>query len=315
MPRPSKRKGPHGLLLVDKDQGLSSHGVVARARRALGTRTVGHGGTLDPMATGLLVIGAGEGTKLLHVLSGESKAYQAEVTLGTATHTWDAEGEVLEHAAVPALSLREIQEVAGRFCGQVVQRAPAVSAIKRDGEPLYKKVLRGEVVEGPERQVWVHDLRVDSYTNHKLRLWVHCSKGFYVRSLAHDLGRALGTVAHLSALRRERSGSLTVGDALAMATLEAAAAGSLEAQEQVRARFLPLASALDWLPQVVLDSEGQGHALHGRPIPLHHIAEQKGELPRGESPLALMGSDRVPLGLACVQAGHLRVTRGFRITG
>ena len=217
-----RRRGPHGLLLVDKPRGITSHGAVSLARRALGTRTIGHGGTLDPMATGLLVFGVGEGTKLLAMLGGQDKTYRAALKLGQSTHTWDADSDVVAEASVPLLALSDIEQAARRFVGTYMQRAPAVSAIKRGGEALYKKVRRGEHVEAPLREVTVRELRIESYDDGVIHLWVRCAKGFYVRSLGQELAAALGTLGHLCALRREQSGDFSVDDAVAPEVLEAA---------------------------------------------------------------------------------------------
>ena len=303
----------HGLLLIDKDSGLSSHAVVSKVRRALQTRAVGHAGTLDPMATGLLVLGIGEGTKLLHYLTGHDKQYAAAVHLGLATDSWDADGQIVQERPVAAMDQSDIGRIAQRFVGTFEQRAPAVSAIKLGGEALYKKVRRGETVDAPSRSVTVHRLDVLQVELPRFMLRVSCAKGFYVRSLAHDLGVALGTVAHLCALRRERSGPFTVAEAVRFSLLQAAAAGDEAARLQLRQEVWPLSRALEVLPIVRLDSAGAEHARHGRPIPSVHVVGVKGEPPGDEQPLGLLSADGDPLAIAVQRSRQLHVVRGFRL--
>src|SRR5262245_5092343 len=183
-----------GVLIVDKAEGPTSHDVVRLARRVFGTRAVGHAGTLDPMASGVLVLGIGEGTKLLAHLGADDKRYAARVTLGAETDTLDALGQVTARAPVPAgLDLAQVRTAAQGFLGTITQRAPEYSALKQGGEPLYARVRRGEAVTAPEREVMVHALAIESVGADSIQLTLHCGKGFYVRSLARDLARALGT--------------------------------------------------------------------------------------------------------------------------
>ncbi len=204
-----------GILLVDKAKGPTSHDVVARVRRALSQRSVGHAGTLDPMATGLLVIGLGEGTKLLAALTDDDKAYEARIELGTSTDTLDAEGTVTETAAVPTFDRATVERAVLDFVGTHLQVAPAYSAIKRDGRPLYELARRGEVVDAPTREVVLRTVAVGEISDRFIDIRMECGKGFYVRSFARDLAAALGTLGHLSALRRLASGGHRVNDALA----------------------------------------------------------------------------------------------------
>ncbi|MCZ7683091.1 MAG: tRNA pseudouridine(55) synthase TruB, partial [Sandaracinaceae bacterium] len=212
-------------------------------RRALGTRAVGHAGTLDPMATGVLVVAVGEGTKLVRWLTSDDKAYRATVALGAETDTLDAEGTVVERAAVPALSVERVRDAARAFTGTFLQRAPAFSAIKVGGRPLHERARRGEAVEPPEREVTVHRLEVIEASADRVELELEVSKGFYVRSLARDLARSLGTRGHLGALRRLRSGAFDLRGALAGEVLERAAAGDEEARSAVRESLRGLGDA------------------------------------------------------------------------
>jgi tRNA pseudouridine55 synthase len=219
-----------GLLVVDKPAGWTSHDVVARVRRLAGTRKVGHAGTLDPMATGVLVLGIDKGTRLLTFLVGTDKEYAATIRLGVATSTDDAEGEVL--AAVDAAALTEADVVAAMapLTGPIQQVPSSVSAIKVDGRRAYARVRAGEAVELAARSVTVHrfDLfgtrpgaRPDGLAVLDADVVVHCSSGTYVRALARDLGEALGVGGHLTALRRTRVGGCGLDVARTLDQLEA----------------------------------------------------------------------------------------------
>ena len=192
----------HGILLLDKPQGLSSNQALQKARRLFGASKAGHTGSLDPLATGLLPVCFGEATKIAGYLLGASKAYRARVVLGVTTNTDDAEGEVLQKRAVPPLDIAAIEQALAPLRGRIVQVPPAYSAIKQGGVPLYKRARRGEEVTVPAREVDVHSLQLVELGDSDLVLDVECGSGTYVRSLARDLGERLGCGAHLSALRR-----------------------------------------------------------------------------------------------------------------
>lgn len=209
--------GPAGLVVVDKPAGLTSHDVVARVRRLAGTRKVGHAGTLDPMATGVLLVGVNRATRLLGHLTLTEKAYDATVRLGASTTTDDAEGETL--ATVPARHLAEddVRSAAGRFVGHLQQKPSAVSAIKVDGKRAYARVRDGEDVDLPARPVTVHELVVTDVRpagdSLDVDVSVRCSSGTYIRAIARDLGAELGVGGHLTALRRTAVGPFTLADA------------------------------------------------------------------------------------------------------
>lgn len=196
----------NGVLLVDKGQDMTSHDVVAVARRCLGTKKVGHCGTLDPMATGMLILVVGTGTKISDLLMSEDKEYIGTLTLGKTTNTQDAEGEVLEEKPVPAFTKEEIQAAFDTLRGDFYQTPPMVSAIKINGVPLYKLARKGQEVEREPRFVRVYDSEITRMALPEVDFRIVCSKGFYVRTYAHDIGQKLGCGAHLSALRRTRSG-------------------------------------------------------------------------------------------------------------
>jgi tRNA pseudouridine55 synthase len=207
-----------GLVVVDKPAGMTSHDVVARVRRLAATRKVGHAGTLDPMATGVLLVGVNRATRLLGHLTLTEKAYDATVRLGSATSTDDAEGETLSSAPVDGITEEAVRRAAERFLGRIEQRPSTVSAIKVDGRRAYARVRAGEDVVLPARPVTVHELRVgdvraagDGHLD--LDLSVRCSSGTYIRAIARDLGAALGVGGHLSALRRTAVGPFSLTDA------------------------------------------------------------------------------------------------------
>jgi tRNA pseudouridine55 synthase len=292
----------HGVLVIDKPSGPTSHDVVQRVRRAFRTRAVGHAGTLDPMATGVLVIGLGEATKLLHYLSGVDKVYLATITLGTLTDSLDAQGRVLDSAPLPAdLSLAGVSRVAERFLGEQRQRVPDISAIKQGGEPLYQRVRRGEVVDAPERNVYVHALDILRVEQGNIELRVHCGKGFYVRSLARDLAAALGTLGHLSALRRVASGAFTLDDAIEASRLGDASTLPV---------LMPPAAALRGRPCVTLNAQGVIEVGHGRALSPAHLCD--GALPeQGQEPVGLLDERGELRALGRAEADRVLVIRGL----
>lgn len=240
-----------GLLLVDKPQGLTSHDVVARARRALGTRKVGHAGTLDPMATGLLTLGAGPATRLLTYLVGLDKTYETTIRLGAATTTDDAEGEIVSTAgaaAVAAVTDAQLAEGIRALTGEIDQRPSVVSAIKVDGKRAYDRVRAGEHVELAARRVTISAFdvlavrRVDTAGGAAIDVdaRIDCSSGTYIRALARDLGAALGIGGHLTALRRTRVGPFDVADAVSLEALAEGGPSLLENPAAVAARLFPV---------------------------------------------------------------------------
>lgn len=208
---------PNGIVVVDKPAGMTSHDVVARVRRACGTRKVGHAGTLDPMATGVLVLGVGRATRLLgHLMLGE-KTYAATVRLGASTVTDDAEGDVTATTSAAGVTEAQVLAALDAFRGDILQVPTAVSAIKVDGKRAYALVRAGEEVELKARPVTIHELAAGEFRREgeflDLELRVSCSSGTYIRAIARDLGAALGVGGHLTALRRHSVGPFTLDDA------------------------------------------------------------------------------------------------------
>ena len=209
-----------GVLLVDKAQEMTSHDVVAITRRVLNTKKVGHCGTLDPLATGLLIITVGRGTKIQDLLMSEDKEYVGTMKLGETTDSQDAQGQVTATLPVPDFTASQIEEAFNKFKGDFYQMPPMVSAIKKDGVPLYKLARQGKVVEREPRFVRVYAHEILNTRLPEVDFRVVCSKGFYVRTYAHDIGQALGCGAHLSALRRTKSGRFSVDGAVTVEELK-----------------------------------------------------------------------------------------------
>ena len=237
-----------GLVIVDKPQGMTSHDVVSHLRKALCTRKVGHAGTLDPMATGVLVAGINRGTKFLTHLTGSDKTYDATMCLGAATTTDDAEGGVIFTADASSLSDDEILAAIEPLRGDIMQRPASVSAIKIDGQRAHQLVREGQAVDIPARPVRI--VRFDVHQVHRaattisLDVTVECSSGTYIRSLARDLGEALGVGGHLTALRRTHVGAFTLDDAVALADLEESPRLSLTL-DQALPRYYPTLPVTD----------------------------------------------------------------------
>lgn len=213
------------LLLVNKPKGWTSFDVVNKIRHHLKNKygvkniKVGHSGTLDPMATGLLLICTGKWTKELHQLQGLDKVYMADITLGIETDSYDAEGNVVSQQEVPALSQQDLLQHLQSFRGLIDQHPPAFSAIKKDGKKLYELARAGKAVVTESRKVIVHDIQLMRYQVPVASIMVHCGSGFYVRSLAHDLGARLGCGAHLSGLVRTQVGGYSLAHALEVETI------------------------------------------------------------------------------------------------
>ncbi|MDQ3120050.1 MAG: tRNA pseudouridine(55) synthase TruB [Verrucomicrobiota bacterium] len=211
---------PDGVLLVDKAAGMTSHDVVALVRRRLQIKKVGHCGTLDPIATGLLLLTLGRGTKIQDLLMSEDKEYAGTLTLGATTDTQDRAGQILEEKAVPSLTEETVRAAFEKYRGDFYQMPPMVSAIKQGGVPLYKLARQGKTVEREPRLVHVYGYKIQRIAAHEIDFSVNCSKGFYVRTYAHDIGATLGCGAHLKDLRRTRSGRFAVDGAVTVEEIQ-----------------------------------------------------------------------------------------------
>ena len=245
-----------GIVVVDKPAGMTSHDVVDEVRRRLQTRRVGHAGTLDPDATGVLVLGVGRATRLLSYAQRSAKRYRATAVFGTRTTTQDASGAVVERRRAEGLSARDITDALEAFVGDIEQVPPMVSAVKVGGERLYAKARRGEVVERAARSVTVFGVDVVDFRpgdEPRAMLDVHCSAGTYVRTLVHDIGERVGCGAHLGVLRRVAAAGFTEADAIALDEVDAAA---------VR----PPLDAVRSLARVEVEGADARRVRHGRPL-------------------------------------------------
>jgi tRNA pseudouridine55 synthase len=252
-----------GVLVVDKPAGMTSAHVVARVKRGLGARRVGHTGTLDPMATGVLPLCLGEATKIAGYLLAEDKAYEAELLLGVETDTLDAEGAVTARDPEGAAAVTEaaVREALSGFVGPGVQVPPMYSALKQQGKRLHELARAGESVERQPRPIVIHELTVRELALPRVRFFVHCGKGTYVRSLVADVGRAVGCGAHLTALRRTRSGAFGLDRALSLAELD-----QLGPEAARRALIAP-AEALAHVPALTVPAERERDVATGKLLP------------------------------------------------
>lgn len=294
MPIPSEGR----VLLLDKPVGPTSFDAVAAVKRGWRERRVGHTGTLDPLADGLLVVCVGEATKLVPYLTDCDKVYEATIRLGRETRSGDLDGETVSEvpiAVAEAVETPRILESFARLTGEIEQRPPVFSAIKVDGRPLYARARAGEDVEAPLRQVRVDAFDLLARDGAELRVRVACGKGTYIRSLAIDVGRAVGVGGHLTALRRTRLGSFDVGDAVSLATFNAQ-------PESALAGALRPADAVPWLPRHVPTPELALMIRQGKSPTVDWGAGRHVVLTNTGTLIAIVDVDA---------AGALRVVRGF----
>jgi tRNA pseudouridine55 synthase len=217
-----------GAVLIDKPAGPTSHDVVDAIRRHFSIKKVGHCGTLDPNATGLLIIVLGRGTKLSEKLMSDDKVYEGTMKFGEATNSFDADGEITESKPVPALTIDQLNVLAAEFVGDQMQTPPMVSAVKKDGVPLYKLARKGVEVEREPRLIHIYSFRFSDYREPIGQFRLACTKGTYVRTVAHELGQKVGCGAHLATLRRVSSGKFNVAEAKPLAEILQFGPGELE---------------------------------------------------------------------------------------
>ena len=280
---------------MDKGGGMTSADVVARVKRALAASRVGHTGTLDPMATGVLPIVLGEGTKLAPFLAADDKTYEGELELGFETDTWDVEGTVLAKRSWAGIAPEQVRAGVASLVGELAQVPPMHSAIRQGGRRLYDLARAGVTVERPPRRVRIDCFELTTVELPRARFVVSCSKGTYVRSLVHDLGEALGCGATLVALRRTRAGRFTLADAVSLENVAQA----------VPSRLISLPDALSHLPGVELSADDVVRARQGKPLlaPPGHAA---GDI------LRLLGIAGELVAVVEVQGERLVYLRGFR---
>ncbi len=284
-----------GLLNIDKPLGLTSHDVVAQVRRVAGMRRVGHGGTLDPLAGGVLVVAVGVATRLLEYVGAQPKTYEAVVRLGQTSNTYDAEGELSPGEPAGELPRDRLAEALAQFRGPIEQVPPMYSAIKRDGQPLYALARQGIEVDRAPRPVTIYELELLDWSPPELRLRVRCSAGTYIRSLAHDLGQALGTGGYLAALRRCAVGQFVIDSAVPLENLSSA---------NIAGCLLPPDSAVAHLPRLDVDEAAVTRLRQGQRLPRESGAA-------GEELARVYGPDGAFIGIVRAAAGEWQPHKMF----
>ena len=247
-----------GILNINKATGMTSHDVVTKIRKVAQQKRVGHAGTLDPAASGVLPICLGQATRVAEYLSESGKAYQAEIILGVVTDTYDSEGIITRTSTLTDLDRADIEQVIRQFLGPQMQIPPPYSAIKIQGQTAYKRARAGEAVVLPPRPINIYQLTILQWLPHRLTLAIECSKGTYIRSLAYDLGEHLGGGAYLGALIRTRSGPFSLSESSTLEQLEQAIA-----EGTVQKHLHSPDKALQHFPALVLDEASVKHILHG----------------------------------------------------
>ncbi len=275
----SKLPDLNGMLVVDKQAGMSSHDVVGRVRRIVGMKRVGHGGTLDPFATGILVVAVGRATRLLQYVQNNEKGYRAHVVLGASTDTADVDGVVVKTSERDTWPDEgELANVVDSFIGKIDQVPPVYSAIKIGGRKLYELARAGEHIEVPTRTVVIHGIDIASYDPPHLVLDIRCGKGTYVRSVARDIGEKLQTQAYCHALRRTNSGRFCLADAWTLDEL-----ADLDVRDDWPRIALHPDAALHDMPVTLLGDQGRDEWYHGRPVHIDNSAAAAGSSTRAYS--------------------------------
>lgn len=250
-----------GILVLDKPEGLSSTSALEKVKKILKLKKAGHGGTLDPIATGVLPILIGEATKIAQIFLEGDKVYEGEFLLGLTTLTYDITGEIVKKREVPKIEIETLQNLAKSLEGNLEQIPPPFSAAKFKGRPLYKYARDGLIISKEPKKVKVYEFRINSIENYKVSFYLHCSKGTYVRSLIHELGEKLGCGAVLSKLRRLKKGNFTLEQALTLEELEK------KAQDDSWLEFLiPISKTLEFLPKIIISEEFAKKVREGKPM-------------------------------------------------
>ena len=263
MARKRRGRAVHGILLLDKPVGLSSNAALQQVKRIFNAQKAGHTGSLDPLATGVLPVCLGEATKITSYLLDSDKKYQGTVKLGVRTNTADLEGDIVESRPVPVLSDNTIEMALDSFRGEISQIPPMHSALKLNGKPLYELARQGIEIEREPRNVKIHDLKKFSFDVDELELFVHCSKGTYIRTLAEDLGEVLECGGHLKTLRRVAAGPFDIKQSI---TLDKLMDVAKQGQQALDNLLLPMHSALvDW-PEINLSANSAYYVRQGQPV-------------------------------------------------
>lgn len=297
-----------GILLLDKPLGLSSNQALQRVRHLYKAAKAGHTGALDPLATGVLPVCLGEATKFSQFLLDADKTYYTRARLGITTDSGDAEGNVVAERPVPVLNEEMLQQVLARFCGEIEQVPPMYSALKHQGQPLYKLARQGIEIERPARTVTIHTLTLVAWNQEYLDLQVHCSKGTYIRTLVEDIGEALGCGAHVSLLRRDQSAGFTLEQCYRLEQLQALSPApedeSAEAFAALDRLLLPVDAGLEHIPVILLDSKQTGSILQGQMVKIDAVSLS--------GMVRIRAADSKFIGLGEVSGNQLRPRRLFR---
>ncbi len=278
-----------GVLIVDKPSGMTSHDVVDRVRKAARMKRVGHTGTLDPMATGVLPLCLGKATKIVQYLQAEDKEYRVEMQLGVVTDSQDVTGNVVEtHPVDASIDQQRVEAVLREFTGDLDQVPPMISAKHHNGRRLYELARQGIEVERPAKQVKVWRMELEQMQGSRVRFHVHCSKGTYIRTLCHDMGRQLGCGATMSALCRTRCGAFSLEESVPLEVLQEPAS--------VAERLFPMNRALAGFPAVVLSPKAAAGVLQGRPAGADQVKSWDREF-ESEALVRIQGADSRLLGI------------------
>ncbi|MGD9265417.1 MAG: tRNA pseudouridine(55) synthase TruB [Lysobacterales bacterium] len=290
----------HGVVLLDKPRGISSNRALQKVRGIFQARKAGHTGNLDPFATGMLPICLGEASKTAAFMLESGKRYIATAHLGQATTTGDIEGEIIQQASLPSFDTEGLKQVLREFSGEIEQVPPMYSALKHEGRPLYEYARAGIEIERPARRVVIHDIALEAWNPPELVFSVHCSKGTYVRTLAEDIARTLGSLAHLVELRRTGVDTFTGRTMVTLERLQQA-----HDEGNLQDFLLPVDAGLSDWPRVVLDADQQGKFRHGNPV---HVDDER------TGKVRAYGPDENLLGLAELSdEGILKPIRVFNL--
>jgi len=267
-----KGRSIDGIVILDKAIGISSNRALQEVKRIYDAQKAGHTGSLDPLATGVLPLCLGEATKVSQFLLDSDKAYRARVKLGVRTDSGDSEGNVLESCADFQVTRQQVEAALKRFEGEIEQVPPMHSALKVNGVPLYKMARKGQTIEREARQITIFSIELTAFEGDEIELEIACSKGTYIRTIADDLGQALGCGAHIIALRRTQAGAFTEADCVTtQALVEECANGGLSAIDQ---HLIPMDMAIADLPEVVLPSITASFIKNGQPVLVRHLPEE-----------------------------------------
>ncbi len=294
----------NGVIVIDKPQGITSHDVILRLRRFIKVKRIGHGGTLDPLASGVLPIFIGEATKAIQFLSDEDKVYRGKMIFGIDTDTLDITGKILRRSTyIP--SCEDVLGVIEKFRGSIKQIPPMYSAIKVKGTPLYKLARKGIDVERPPREIYIFDIKVEKIDLPELTFQIHCSKGTYIRVLVSDIGRELGCGGCLKELRRLRSGMFTIEDAISID--DAIKPGVLSS------RIIPVEKVLGFLREFYINESGEEKVLKGMMLKEGDLKDFEGPFPEEGERIKLITKEGILSGVGVVCSSHKNGGRGIKI--